>query len=345
MATSKLNARRPSTAPDARDVKGRTGSQPAPAPLRGTVDAQQASRDFAAQRPPAPVSIDLRPSPDAGTALTAREVAAGLLIRDQASHTHALETVAAWKALKRTIEAHYTNIKRPIDAVKKTVLDMERKDLSALEDAIAMASAVIVKYVEGENRRRREEEDRQRRANEEQARQDREADQARREQEALDLEAQSPKLSAREQSFLTAYLLSNSAVKACRHANYADCSPAAAEQILNKPKIQDAIASARAAAEIRDQAAAVKAQPLAVEAPRVESNLGRAAGTRMVTTYSCEPEVDVEKLFQAAILNPDLRRAFAPNTVYLNQQARALRESFESVFPGCRLHKSTTVAG
>ena len=351
MATSKLNAQRPRHAADdprdPPDVKGRTGSPAASAPLRGTVDAQQASRDFAAQQaqPRKAVQLDIQPSPDAGEAVTLRQQAAEIAIVDKSSHTQALEFVRGAKQLKRKIEDHWMRITRNVDDLKRNLLDLKRADLEPVEAALAQIDGRIVEYVERENRRRREEEDRQRRENEERARQDRERELAEQEAEAARIEAQTETLSAREEVFVNAIVTHHFLPsRAAERAGYKNPIPTSVK-LLATPKIADAIASRKAAAEIRQQAEAVKQQPLTVEAPSVPSNLGRAAGTRMVTSYSCEPDVDLDALFQAAILNPDLRRAFSANTVYLNQQARALRESFESVFPGCRLHKSTTVAG
>jgi len=326
MAASKLNAQRPRHAADdprdQPDVKGRTGRQPAPAP------------------PPArpAVQLDIQPSPDAGEAITLRQQATQIVIVDKASHTRALEFTRGAKQLKRKIEDHWMRITRNVD-------DLKRADLEPVEAALAQIDGRIVDYVNAEQRRQREEEDRQRRENEARARQDRERELADQEAEAARIEAQTETLSAREEVFVNAIVTHHFLPsRAAERAGYKNPIPTSVK-LLATPKIADAIASRKAAAEIRQQAEAVKQQPLAVTAPNVESNLGRAAGTRMVTSYSCEPDVDLDALFQAAILNPDLRRAFSANTVYLNQQARALRESFESVFPGCRLHKSTTVAG
>ena len=332
MATSKLNAQRPRHAADdprdPPDVKGRTGRQPAPAP------------------PPArpAVQLDIQPSPDAGEAITLRQQATQIVIVDKASHTRALEFTRGAKQLKRKIEDHWMRITRNVDDLKRNLLDLKRADLEPVEAALAQIDGRIVDYVNTEQRRQREEEDRQRRANEEQARRDRDAELARQEQEALDLEAQSPKLSMRERTFVDMVARGSEPLKVARIAGYKNPSEAA-EKLMATPKIVDAIATAKTAMEIREQADALARQPISAPAPHVESKLGRAAGTRLVTSYSCEPDVDLDALFEAAILNPDLRRAFSANTVYLNQQARALRESFESVFPGCRLHKSTTVAG
>jgi hypothetical protein len=352
MATSKLNARRPaSRGTDSRDVKPKTFPPHAHDPesygSRWCKLCGKDEGDPLHNKPSKAVSVDIAPSPDAGEAITLRQQAMMIVVNDKPSHTEALEFLRGAKQLKRKIEDHWSRITRSVDDLKRNLLDLKRADLEPVESAIASLDTRVVAYVQTEQRRIREEEDRQRRANEEQARKDREKELADQEAEALRLEAQSPKLSAREQAFVDNYVFGlgtrGDGKRSAATAGFKNPHDTAAK-LLATPKILDAIASKRAAIEIRTQAAAVKEQPLTVAAPSVESNLGRAAGTRMVTSYSCG-DVDLDALFQAAILNPDLRRAFSPNTVYLNQQARALRESFESVYPGCSLVKSTTVAG
>lgn len=334
MATSKLHARRPASRGTARDQRedeqvkvnrrlGTEGGEPLPPKSKA-------------------VSVDIAPSPDAGEAITLRQQAAMIVVDDKASHTEALEFIRGAKQLKRKIEDHWSRITRSVDNLKRDLLDLKRADLEPVELAIASLDTRVVAYVTAEQRRIRAEEDRQRRANEEQARKDRERELARQEQEALDLEAQSPALSARETVFVSQMILGSAPDRAAEFAGYKG-SVNQANKLMATQKIVDAIATGRAAREIRQQAEAVKAQPLTVAAPAVESNLGRAAGTRMVTSYSCEV-VDLNALIGAVLQGGD-RRALTADTVYLNKQAVMLKDSFESVFPGCRLVKRTTVAG
>jgi len=80
-------------------------------------------------------------------------------------------------ALRRKIEAHYVEIKRPVNDLRTKILDLERRDLDPVRRIEQDINARITDYEAGEERRRREaaraEEDRQRR--EEEARRAREA--------------------------------------------------------------------------------------------------------------------------------------------------------------------------
>jgi len=338
MATSKARTRRPNHrgVEDARDVTPPPRvAKPEPAP---------------------PAMIELTPSPDAGEAITIRQEAAMITVEDKASHTQALEFVRGAKQLKRKIEDHWSRITRNVDDLKRNLLDLKRRDLEPLEVAIGLLNDRIVTYVEGEQRRAREEADRDRAAREEQARKDREKELADQEAEALRLEAQSPTLSDRETQFAMTWIALGpqgtptlaQATGIARRLGYKNPEDTA-QKLLATPKILDFVASQRAAAALREQAEQVRRQPvIAAPAARVESKLGKVAGTRMVTTYSAEV-YDLDELIAAVSMNRSLQKGkngpLAANTVFLNQEAEKYRESLESVYPGVRIVKRTTVAG
>lgn len=333
---------RPQPVPDSRDVAHDRKA-------RATGKAAAVSV-VAAPAPPKAISVDIAPSPDAGEAVSLHQQANMLEVVDKASHVEALEFLRGAKQLKRKIEDHWTRITRSVDDLKRNLLDLKRGDLAPVEAAIAVLDTRVVTFVNAEQRRIRDEEDRQRRENEERARQKLADDLARQEQEALDLEAQSPALSAREQAFADAFFALGpqgvpsfeQAGAIARRVGYKNPIDTATK-LLATPKILDYLASKRAAAALREQAAATKRAPLVVDAPVVESNLGKVAGTRMVTSYSCEV-VDLEELIGAIRRGGD-PKTVKPDNVYLNRQAEMLKEAFEGAYPGCRLVKRQTVAG
>lgn len=336
MATFKTHARRPKHGPveDSRDAK---------IPIRMTPPNPP---------PPAAVAIDLKPSPDAGDGVMLRQQAAMIVVDSKETHTEALEIIRGAKQLKRKIEDHWMRITRNVDDLKRNLLDLKRRDLEPVEMAIAKLNDGIVQFVEGEQRRQREVAERDRLAREEQARKDREVELARQEQEALDLEAQSPTLSDREKQFALVWIALGpqgtptlaQAVGVAKRLGYKNPSDTA-QKLLATPKILDYVASQRAAAALREQSEAVRRQPVvAAPAARVESQLGKVAGTKMMTTYAAEV-YDLDELITAVGLNPSLRKALTANTVFLNKEAGQLKESFEACYPGCKLIKRTTVVG
>lgn len=312
-------------APDMRDVPTAT-SWPTPAPT------------------PSAVRIDLSPSPEAKQSLELRQQASQLVVLDASSHSNALEFVRGAKQLLRKVEDHWKNITRNVDDLKRNLLTLKRKDTEPIEAAIAQATGTILTYENAERRRVQEESDRLRREQEEQQRQERERQLADAEAEAAAIEAQSPNLSAREQKFVDSILLGLLPEKAFERAGYKPVLNGG-NKLANTPKIQNAIATQQAAKVLREQTAAKREQPLEyVPPPVVETNLGRASGVSTRTTYSMEV-VDPQALIEAFKLNSVDRRALVPNEMFLNQQARDLKEAFESANPGCRLVKRQTIAG
>jgi hypothetical protein len=297
------------------------------------------------------IDLDITPSPEAGTGLTLHQQARSLVVVDKESHRNALEFVRAGKQLRRKIVEHWQRIKRNVDDLKKNLLDLERRDLEPVDLAIAEAERIALVFSQAEERRVREAEDADRRRREEQARTDRENQLAEQERKALELEADSPNLSNREQIFVEAIAARpvgvNQAVAtaAADRAGYKD--PAGASQrLLATPKIMDAIANKRAARELREQQAATRQQPLDVApAGKFESQTARVAGMRTVTHYGCEEEIDLER-FRAALLAGEIPiESVAPHMPTLNKAANDLKEAFEAAYPGCRLKKKTGLAG
>ncbi len=305
-----------------------------------------------ATQPPAPsppattqMVIDLTPSPEAQQGLTLRQQATALVVRDKDTHRGALEFIRGAKQLKRTIEEHWSRITRVIDNTKRDLLDLKRRDVEPVEEALRIAEGVTVAYQQAEDRRVREEQDRLRRQEEERARQQRERELAEQEARAEALERDSPDLSNREQIFVEAYVDGLTDRDAAVRAAFKN-PKAAALRLLATQKIVDAISAKREAIAIREQAAAKKASPLDVNhVATVQRETSHVAGTRTTMTYGCEEVYDKAALYRAIVAGDVSWDAVQPNPVYLNDQARKLKDLFEASYPGCRLRKKAGIAG
>lgn len=295
--------------------------------------------------------VSLTPSPEQGQAVSLLQRAQGLSIIDKVTHIAGLEFLKGAKELKRKIVAHYAEIKRPLNDAKNTVLDMERRDIAPIEEAITLAERCVLTFTREQERIEREEADRRRRAAEqlEQQRRDKEAADA--EAAALKLEASSNVLSERENEvvrYLTGILMLRALtpddwVTAAKRAKYQHPKEQATK-LFGSAKIGAAMMGIAQAARIREQAEAAKCAPITVVTEKVETEIGRVAGTAVKTYYGCG-DVDLLKLAQGVIEGVIPQEAIMPNMVFLNAQARSLRESFPSAFHGCSLRKSEGIAG
>ena len=291
------------------------------------------------------ISIDITPSNEAQQGLALVTRAQALVVTDKRSHGDAKEFVQGAKKLKGVVEAHWKRITSTIDDTKRTLLKQKAEDVDPIESAISIVTTKVIDYENAEARRVREEEDRRRREAEAEARQRREHELAEQEAEALRLEAQSPKLSDREERFVSMVAGGlHTPQQAAKAAGYADPNAAAVRLVTSK-KIVDAIASRKAAAAIREQAEAAKAAPLDVQpiAP-VVSNTAKVAGQSSRTYYSAEV-VDVEALIDAVVAGTVPRSVLMVNQPALNQAAKDGPDVFEKLFPGCRLVKRQGLAG
>lgn len=291
------------------------------------------------------MAIDIASPPEAGEALTLRKEALGLMVTDRASHGDALEFIRGCKQLKRKIDDHWSRITRSVDDLKRNLLTMKRTDLEPVESAIAMVEKRALDYDNEQRRREQEAADAARRKAQADAEEKRARELAEHEAQALKFEQDSPRLSAREEQFVELYL--QRPIDAVRHAStvgYKDYR-AAAERLLASPKIQDAIQAKRTAAAIRQQAEATRQAPLqTIQQRPVESQRAKAAGVR-TTIYRSAEVVDLDALIDAVMAGRAPRAALMANQVYLNQEAKQLQDTFESVYPGCRLVVKQGIAG
>lgn len=299
--------------------------------------------------PPAPttkqVAIDITSPAEAKQGLALVDQARGFVVKDKVSHGQAKEFVGGAKKLKRAIEEHWSHITRGVDELKRNLLMLKGKDLEPVETAIKIASDVVIAYDNAEAERVRIEQDRLRREEERKARERRDREQAEQEAEALRLEAQSPKLSAREQEFIDQMFIGGKgATVAAQLAGFKDPAETAA-RLMRTQKIVDAIATAKAAKEIRRQAEEQARKPLDVKPVRkVESNTAHVHGMTSRTYYSAAVE-DFDKLVDAVIAGTAPRSALTFNQTALNEAAKGSPTLFEELYPGCRLVKRQGLAG
>lgn len=289
------------------------------------------------------LTVSLTPSPEAAQGQDLLYQATKLVVVDKASHEACRQFTKDVKALKRTVEAHYDRIKRPLTDAKNTVLKMEKEHLAPLDQAIRVAERLDIDWVNAERERAELEAARQREENERIAREQRAADLAKAEAEAEALEATAADLSEREQIFVEQFVATNDSLKAARRSGYKNPESAAA-RLLGSKKIVAAIEAHRAALVLRLQAEAVERQPLDVAPVVVETAVASVAGTSLRTYYSCG-EVDLLKLAQAVVAGKVSVLALSPNTVFLNKQASALKDLFPQAFPGCQLAKKQGISG
>lgn len=290
------------------------------------------------------LTVSLTPAPEAAQGQHLLTQANKLVVVDKATHEACRQFTKDVKALKRTIEAHYDRIKRPLTDAKNTVLKMEKEHLAPLDEAIRVAERLDIAWVNAERQRAEAEAARQREENERIAREQREADLAKAEAEAEALEAAAGDLSEREQVFVEQFVATNDSIKSAKRADYKDPAAAAA-RLLGRPKIQQAIEAHRAALVLRLQAEAAARQPLDVAPVVVEDiQVAAVAGTSLRTYYSCG-EVDVLALAKAVVAGKVSPLALNPNTVFLNKQAQALKDLFPQAFPGCQLAKKQGISG
>jgi len=311
----------------------------------------KASKALAPAAPRAPLAIQLTPI-HLKAAIAFRDKAATIVISDTRSDEGALATILDGKKGKRQAAADW---KVPIDKVTGVLTalrGLRDRELEAFEVGIDTLEKRHVAFKNADDARVAAEEAAARAIAEQAARKAREAELQEQEDAAAKLEAASDDLSARERKFVDTV-----AVMRGTELDGLDTAHFAAEQagfknaalkgpaLLTSPKIARAIASAIEAKAIREQAEALRVEPLAVSAPKVESAVGKVSGARNTKDYSCGGVFNLEK-FRAAYLAGEIpAEAMTPDLKFLNKMAESLKEKFEQAYPGCRLKIDQGVAG
>lgn len=240
------------------------------------------------------------------------------------------------QAEKKEVEEEW-EITAVIHAFHRRMTSRRKVSTDALEQASERVNSLHNRYVESERRRVAEEQERLRREAEAKERQ-RQADEAAElERQAEEREAFAAELSPREQQLVTLIVSGVDAQIALRRVGYKD--PAAAgKRLLEQPKITQAIASQLEAKQLREQAAAVKEQPVDVEVETVRPNLTKGIAVDRAT-WSAEL-LDERALINAAIAGQVPTDILKVDLVKLNEHARSLQENLNR-WPGVRAKKST----
>lgn len=285
-----------------------------------------------------------------------RDRAASLVIGDKASHAGALKEVTEGGALERKIKASWKPVKQSINKVKNAVLNLEKAELAAVAAGRDPLEQRCVAWKRIDDARVAEAERVLREANEATARAARELELKAAEDAAAAIEAESPNLSTRELWFVTKVFeqeidldsgnmidLTAMAV-ITKQAGYAD-PRGFAERLAKSEKIRTAVADLRAAKALREQAAALREQPIIVPAPEVESNLATHSGAHYTKNYTLDKVADLEKFIAAYRAGELPAEAMVPNEVHLRRMAKDLKEKFPQSYPGCTLKFEEGVAG
>lgn len=246
------------------------------------------------------------------------------------------------RGLSKEVDAH-TEVATRLHRLHRKLTAARDGATKPLDVLIERATRLHGAYEQAEARRVREEEARLRREAEAKAEEDRRRELAELEKAALQAEASSPDLSARERTFVDRvhHLGEELAFKAAEIAGYQNARQTA-QRLLGTEKIRkalDALAAARAA---RQQAEAVKETPVQPEyVPPVETRLN--AGTR----YLHSAEVENVSAFVLACLDGTVPKVVALATLQvngpaMNAQAKAFKEGIND-WPGIRYKKTPVV--
>jgi len=304
---------------------------------------------------PEPMAIELK-AKHLAAAIAFRDRATTIVISDLKSDEGALATIKEGKNGRKQTVADWQIPKRKVSTVLDALRDLEKKELAAWDAGLDVLEKRHVEYKRIDDARVAEAERVERERLAAIARADRERELQEQEDAAAKLEAASDDLSARELWFVTKVVerdldigrgMQSDRTKlegVCREAGYKDPAKTV-EKLIGAPKIVHAIASSRASRAIREQADALREEPITVAAPKVERAVGKAAGTRNTKNYSCGGVFDLEK-FRAAYLAGDIpAEAMTPDLKFLNRMAEGLKEGFEQAYPGARLKIDEGVAG
>lgn len=287
-----------------------------------------------------------------------RDRASKVVISDKATCEGALREVEDGKKLRRAIVATWKEPKQQIDQVKRAVLDLEKDELAAIDAGLDPLEQRCVAWKRADDARVEAEARAQRERDEAAERARREKELKEQEAAAQKLEDESPDLSARELFFVervfeqeidlenagTSLVDMTALALICKKAGYAD-PRARAEQLARASKIRTAVATKREVKAKRDQAAALRQEPIIVPAPKVESQVAKTSATRFTKTFTLDRVADLEAFAAAYRAGTLPIEAMVPNEVHLRRMAKDLGEKFEQAYPGCKVKVLEGVAG
>jgi hypothetical protein len=241
---------------------------------------------------------------------------------------------------KKTIGDHW-GICSTVHQLHRRLTARRDRGVKLLDEAASIGNALHNAYIAAERLKAQKEQDRLRAIAEEDARRVRQAELERLEALALASESGSDALSAREQAFCEAMMVEGTSYDyAAAKAGYKD-PQGQGKRLMKTEKIAVALKAMHEALEIRRQAAAVKAEPLAVSMVEVKANVTKAAGTQERTTRSLEV-FDVEAWRVGVLTGAIPSDTMQPSPAVLNAYARSLG-AMVNRWPGCKLVEKTQV--
>ncbi len=330
------------------------------------VNAAVTGRKLPSLTPPAEtvsadLQIDLTRPVNPAEVMTLEQQIRAIKIVDADSHARMLQLVKVGKMLFRKADDHWRAITRRIDAMKADIMTLAAKDRDPLKRLIAAAEEACHEYTRAEERRVEEAAAAERRRVELEAQQKRDQELADAEAAALEAEASSEGLSPRELWFVNKVvegglviddkhstpdkLVMRSLMAIAKQAGYKEPVDGQVARLLRSQKVLDAIDGQRSAKALREQASAVKQQPLQVETMKpVVSQVAKVAGVQSRKYYRAE--VPFPETLLAAFMRGEIPiQTFIVDQSFLDKQATALKGDFESAFPGCRLIVTDRLAG
>lgn len=238
----------------------------------------------------------------------------------------------------KEIEAHW-DICSVFHKMHRMLTARRGVGVQAYLDAAALAQKHHNTYTDKEKRRAAAEQERLRVEAENRARDQRNLELQAAEKQALDLEASSKDLSEREARFAHYVVLGMLPTPAARQAGYKNAE-LQGQSLMERPKIQAAIAAERQAIEIRKQAAAQRDAPLDVNVEIVKPAISKGGGYDR-TTHSAVV-LDEQALIAAVIggkhgIPWDV---LTVNPTKLNEYAGSLQERLNA-WPGVQHKKNT----
>lgn len=237
---------------------------------------------------------------------------------------------------EKQVDGHWV-ITKIVSAFHKRMTGARGRALTPLAEAKDIAQRLHNRYADAERRRVEEEAAANRKREEEAAAEARRKELEQLEAAALKAESSSPDLSERERAFVDAIVDGFEQATAATMAKYRN-PHAQATRLMATPKIQKAIAAARAAKELRQQQEALAEKPLEVaETAPVESQIGAAGSDR--TRYGAEV-FDLAKWREGIRSGAIPIDTAVPHEPTLNDYGRKLREQIDR-WPGVRHTKKT----
>jgi hypothetical protein len=234
------------------------------------------------------------------------------------------------------------NICQAVSGFHRRLTSARARTVDTLTEANTIQNRLHNAFTDAERRKAAEETERKRVEAERQAQADRDAEVARQEAAAAKAEAEAPDLSEREAVFVDLIVAGNKPSLAAQRAGFKNFSTVG-PQLLERPKIAQAIEAKERAAAMRAQAQAVKQQPLDVQHEATKPDIKKASGASDRTTHGAEV-VDEAALHDAVFAGrfgiP--RDVLVVDPAKVNRYGKDLKELINK-WPGVRYTKNTKV--